>query len=552
MTLLAGTLPGLTQSTVPETMLTAAVMLVAALRPPHARLSGTLQLWLVLVCFAAIPALCPLRSLHLVVRFMAAAAFFVLLQDGDDDRRPAMAAVATGAAVFGLAVWMLGLTPRVLAPFGLHHYAAGFLLLHLPLTASLARRYPLWWLGVAAQAVAIAGTRSLAAGVALAVLCLWPLRRRPVWVASIALALVALAVAVPRTRALIERGGDPSLSVENRIRYLRTGLEMIKVRPFGWGPGSTPLVSAPFRPQVPDVMPQGEGLPHLHNLPMNVAAEMGVLAPIVAAVLFWQAFSPGLLAYAVLSLADYQLDLPALLFALAAVMALAARRREGSLQPVWRVIFLLAAAAAPIQSTCGWGDFESGNYVAAAARLPDLIPVSAAAGSTLLDAGKAAEAIPYLERATRLDRYFTLAHYHLGRARLETGNRTGAVEAFAQGLLAQPVTVFADGWDAEIYRESMRRALGQLGTMPPADDPRTRHRFAELRAFLRANQDAPPAGTYRRVYSEITDADLDHNTSLQVFRRVGAPKYTSGIVVALPKPDFYIPPGIGYLPLKTP
>lgn len=549
MTLLAGTLPGLTQSTIPEAMLTAAVLLVAALRPPRASLSGAMQLWLALAFAVAVFAPCPMRSLHLAVRFTAAAALFVLLQDGDGEkRRPAMAAIATGAALFGLTVWLFGLTPRVLAPFGLHHYAAGFLLLHLPLTASLARRFPLWWIAVAAQVLAIAGTRSLAAVVALAVLSLWPLRRRPVWVAAVALALVAVAVYVPRTRSLLERGEDPSLSTENRVRYLSTGLAMVEARPWGWGLGSTPLVAAPYRPQVPDVMPQGEALPHLHNLPVHITAEMGVIAPLVAAVLFWQAFSPGLLAYAVLSLADYQLNLPALLFALAAVMALGVRPRGGMLQPVWRVVFLLAAALAPLQSTCGWEDFEKGNYAAAAARLPDLIPVSAAAGSTLLDSGKAAEAIPHLERAARLDRYFTLAHFHLGRARLATGNRGAAVEAFAQALLAQPVTVFADGWDVDIYRQAMRRALSQLGTMPPADDPRTRHRFAELRAFLVANQEAPPVGSYRRVYSEITDTDLDHNTSLQVFRRVGAPKYTSGIVVALPKPDFYIPPGIGYLP----
>ncbi len=549
MTLLAGTLPGLTQTTVPETMLMAAVLVVAALRPPRVRLGGALQLWLLLAFAVAVLAPCPARSLHLAVRFTAAAAFFVLLQDGEDEKRkPMMAAIATGAAMFGIAVWLMGLTPRVLAPFGLHHYAAGFLLLHLPLTVSLARRFPLWWLAGAVQVAAIAGTRSLAAVAALAVLCLWPLRRRPVWVAGIALVLVALAVYVPRTRSLLERGEDPSLSVENRVRYLRTGFAMIEARPWGWGLGSTPLVPAPYRPQVPDVMPQGEALPHLHNLPVHVAAEMGVLAPILATILFWQAFSPGLLAYAVLSLADYQLDLPALLFALAAVMALAVRPRDGALQPVWRMIFLMAAAAAPIQSTCGWEDFEKGNYTAAAARIPDLIPVSAAAGASLLESAKAAEAIPHLERATQLDRYFTLAHYHLGRARLAVGNRGAAVEAFAQGLLAQPVTVFADGWEVDIYRQAMRRALSQLGAMPPAEDPRTRHRFAELRAFLRANQEAPPVGSYRRVYSEITDGDLDHNTSLQVFRHVGAPKYTSGIVVSLPQPDFYIPPGIGFLP----
>lgn len=535
-------MPGLTRGMVPETVISVGVLLGAAVLPVRARMPLALQCVLAIAVVLAAFAPCPERSLEMAVRFAAAAAFFLLLQDQDDDRRASMACVATVAALFGLGAWLFGSTPRVLAPFGLHHYAAGFLLLHLPITAGLARRMPLWWIAVAVQAAAIAGSRSLAACVVLGLLCLWPLRRRPIWIAAVVLVLAATAIYVPRTRSLLERGEDPSLSTENRVRYLRTGLAMVAARPWGWGLGATPLVAARYRPQTPDVMPQGEVLPHLHDLPLHLAAELGLVGLAAAAMLLWEAWSLPLAAYAIFSLADYQLDLPSMLFALAAVMTLSMARREGTLQPLWRVIFLLAAAAAPFHSVCGWEDFEKGNYVAAAEKMPDLIPVSAAAGASL--AATPARAIPYLERAVRLDPYFTLAHYHLGRALVATG-RNG-IDAFADGMLAQPVTVFADSWDPEVYRRSIRRAIQKLGR-PPSDDPRTRHRFEELSAFLRANQDAPPVGTYRRVYSEITDGDLDHSISLQVFRRVGETKYTSPVVVMMPTPTFYIPPGIGYL-----
>lgn len=542
------------------TLLLMALLLAAAWARPRARLGAgfepVLAAWLALAFLSSVFAPCPLRSLQQAVQLAAAAAFFyLLLGAGREFCVRAMAAVATAAAIFGLAVFLLGFTPRVAAPLGSHHYAAGFLLLHLPLTASLARSRRVWAVAAAVQALAILGTRSLAGIVVLLLLGLWALLRMPGrrwWLAG-ALALLAVPAALsPRTRSLLTRGEDPSLSLENRRRYLRTGAAMIAQHPLrGWGLGSVPLVAARYRPQTPDVMPQGETLPHLHNLPANLATEMGILGLALGAWMLWRLRSPALLAYAIFALADYQLDLPAVLFALAAVAAVSApKARPGQpLSGAWRVALAMAALAAPFQSRCGWDDFERGRYAQAAQRLPDLIPVSAAAGAALLQAGQPQSAIPHLVRAAELDSYFTLAHYHLGRARELAGDRQGAVEAYSRALLVQPVTLFAEGWDPVVYRDAVRGALRQLQSLSAGlrFDERTRHRHAELRAFLAANAEAVPAGAHRRTFYEITDADLAHNTGLLVFRRVGAAKYTSGVTVLLPKPDFYIPPGIGYL-----
>ena len=106
-------------------------------------------------------------------------------------------------------------------------------------------------------------------------------------------------------------------------------------------------------------------------------------------------------------------------------------------------------------------------------------------------------------------------------------------------------------WDAQVYAESQRRGVASLDAMRGAlsADSRTQYRFNELRAFLAANP-TPPTGEFRVPYSEITDGDLTRSTSLLIFRRVEPASSTSTIYVMLPKPDFYIPPGIGYLRLR--
>ena len=572
ITLVTGTLSGLANpiTNALTTVLLSATILVGVWRRPTARLCPGDDLacagFLAAAFLTAIFSVCPERSLHLAVPFVAAAMLFYLVLDSNrGELALAMAATATIAALIGLGAWLVGATPRVTAPFGLHHYAAGFLLLHLPITWTLANRSSprasprrtLWIAALLLQAAAIAGTRSLAAAVVLGLMLLWTQRRRPVALVAILVALAAVAVLVPRTRELLMRGDDPSLSTENRLRYLQTAVAMLKARPLGWGLGSVPLVGAPFRPQTPDMMPEGEVLPHVHNLPLHLTVETGIFGMIAAAWFLWRARSLNIAPYLLFAMADYQLDIPALLIAFAAAAGLSATAAKSRpLGKVWQVALLCAAALAPVASLCGWDDFLEHRHVQAAAKLPDLIPVSSAAGASLVEAGlvesgKYREAIPYLERAERLDRYYTLAWFHHGRALLALGDRDRAATTFAQALLTQPVTVFAENWDAQVYAQAQRRAVADLDAMriSLSADSRTQYRYNELHAFLTANP-TPPAGEFRVPYSEITDASWTRSTSLLIFRRLETPSFTSTIYVSLPQPDFYIPPGIGYLKLR--
>jgi hypothetical protein len=567
ITLVTGTFAGMAYpfTSGVTTALFVAVILVGVWKFPTARLGGggdwACVAFLACALVTAVASVCPYRALHLTAPFVAAAVLFYLVLDGTrEDLAPRMAAVAAIAAVAGLVALFTGNALRVTVPFGLHHYAAGFMLLHLPITWKLAQpgspRRWLWLAAAGVQVAAIVGTYSMAAEVILGLMVLWTLRHKPLLLVGALAILATIALLVPRTHNLLMRGEDPSLSTENRIRYLRTGIAMLKARPLGWGLGSVPLVAAPFRPQVPDVMPQGEVLPHMHNLPMHIAVETGLLGFLAAAWFLWRGRSLQIAPYLLFAMADYQLDIPSLLIALAAVAGLYATRGQPSSS--WRVprklaqlAMLVVAALAPISTTCGWDDFLAGRYTVAAGKLPDLIPLSAAAGAAAVEAGQYREAIPYLEHDERLDGYFALAWFHHGRALLQLGDRDGAVAKFAQGMLTQPVTIFAENWDPEIYAQAQRRAVADLEALSGrlSRDERTQYRYRELHAFL-ANNPTPPKAEFRVPYSEITDANLPSSTSLLVFRRPQQPKFTSTIYVMLPRPDFYIPPGIGYLRLR--
>jgi len=562
LTLVTGTVFGLAHPVTSgiTTALVVATILAGVWKRPAARLCPGDDLavagFLAITFLTAIFSICPARSIHLAVPFVGAAMLFYLVLDSRREQLAGpMAAVATVAAIIGLSAWLTGATPRVTAPFAMHHYAAGFLLLHLPITWALVQedwRNWRWLAALALQAGAIAGTRSLAGIAALALMILWTLRRKPVLLIAALAAIAAIVGTVPRTREMLTRGEDRSLSLENRLRYVETGVAMLKARPLGWGLGSVPLVSAPYRPQTPDVMPQGEVLPHLHNLPLQLAVETGLFGLIAGGWFLFRARSPAIAPYLLFALFDYQLDIPALLFACAAVAGLSAKstlhRPPGK---VWQIALLCAAAMAPVASMCGWDDFVDARYTDAAARLPDLIPLSAAAGAWDVDQRKYGEAIPYLERAEKLDPYFTLAWFHHGRALGLLGDRDGAADAFAQAMLTHPATIFAEGWGAALYSAAQQRAIAKLDGLHAklSPDARTEYRFKELRAFLGANP-TPPPGEFRVPYSEITDADFASSTSLLVFHRPAPAKTTSTIYVMLPRPDFYIPPGIGYLRLR--
>ncbi len=619
-----------------------------------------LALLLVVLVAGTLQSPCTGRSWRMLLLAVAAAAVFYLVlglvSPGGPQRaflQMVLPATGTAAALVGMTLYFVGQTPRVVAPLGHHNYMAGFLLLHLPLTAGAAvaaRSHParlFWYAATAAQALAIMLTGSLAGVLALAGLGFVALVaglhfrktvnpqsgiRNPKWQLVTILVLVVLAAAVllrsrspvveslrGRVAAIVAERRDPSLSLENRLRHLRAGLAMAAARPLvGWGLGATPFAASLHREQTPGLSPPGEVLPQLHSLPANLLAETGVLG--LAAVLLLAlaalrvATGPAAIAlgaYLIFSLSDYQLDLPAILFPLVIVAGLAvatglparqlarqpahepAREKvEPTPLPRWLALGALflftltgavllgrssvahylyqrgdAAQAAQWDANCGFYAFRAGGlaeqqtgannparrfYLEAAAQMPNIIPVAAQAGSSLTQAGRYSDALPWLERAAALDYYFTLAHFHLGRARLRTGDRSGAIEAFSTALLVQPVTVLAEDWldapECDVYSESLERALDrlyELAAFHPESGPW--RRWNELGAYLVGRRNQLPAGPYSVLFFELLDSDLAVNHSLIVFRRAAAPLRVAPVVLLSPTPNPQPPAGLGVI-----
>lgn len=647
-----------------------AAFLAAKRREPWPSVGGWFEpavaLLLLALAAGALGSPCPERSWRMLMLWAAAAAVFYLVVAAGavpESLRLGWVLPATGtaAAVVGLAQHALGATPRVAAPLGHHNYMAGFLLLHLPLTAGAAagarsRAARVLWSGaVAAQALAILLTGSLAGVLVLAFLGVWwlaaaltgrtlvrpgpeqapsrqrreqaPALQRRLVIAVTLLLLAALAavlvrrsgspvIATLRNRAaiILAERRDPSLSLENRLRHLRTGVAMVAERPLaGWGLGATPFVASLYREQMPGVIPPGEVLRQLHNLPANLLAETGPVGLAVALLLalsaIWGRTGPAataVWAYLLFSLSDYQLDLSAILFPLAMVAGMtvgtglrASPKLEPAPLPRWLVLgaafsFLVAgtvllgasslahyfyqrgnpARAARWDAQCGFyalrmgaladgrGQAETARraYLEAAGRSPNLAPVAAQAGSSLVRAGQYSDAIAWLERAAALDYYFTLAHFHLGRARLRLGDRAGAIEAFSTSLLVQPATVWAEDWlsppERDVHSESLERALDrlyELAAFHPALEapdwaaPSTSpwRRFNELGSYLTGRRDTLPGGPYRVLFFELVDRDLAVNHSLVVFRRASPPLAIAPVVLLSPTPNPRPPAGLG-------
>ncbi len=584
-------------------------------------------LFLVLVA-GALHSPCAGRSWRLLVMFAAAAAAFYLAL-GSLSQEPlrgrmfqVMTMTAAAAALLGLYAYARGWTPRVAAPLGHHNYMAGFLLLHLPPAwaragAAHSRGARLVGYGAAAVlAIAIVFTGSLAGVAVLGTLAVVAARSGAYAPGRRAAAILLAAIAVVSGALLFRYSGspvigalrqriagivgerrDPSLSLENRVRYARAGVAMAAARPLaGFGLASVPLVSSGFRRQTPGLAPPGELLRQLHNLPVNLLAETGLLGLAAAVLLAFAALRPGayapggrgrtaaaaiaVWAYLVFALNDYQLDVPAILFPLAIMAALAVENPAHSdPAPAPRrlaLAFLLllavggallftrsavahylyqrgdAARAAAWDSHCGFYAMQAGRHVDAAREMPDVVPAAALAGGALVEAGQYGRSLEWLERAAALDHYNSLAHFHLGRARLRTGDRSGAIESFSMSLLAQPATVFAEAWqqspEREVYTESLERAIDklyELAAFYPRSGPW--RRWNELGAYLVGRRGLLPQGPYRVLFFELVDRDLAVNHSLIAFRRMAPPARVAPVVLLLPTPQPRPPAGLGAL-----
>jgi O-antigen ligase len=202
-----------------------------------------------------------------------------------------MALGAAGALVGIVEFAMLGYDNLGNRPMGmLSHYMtyAGVLML---VTCAAAARLLFFperriWPGVAVPAllVALALTLTVNAyvGTAVALTCLVALRSPRLLVAIPVLALVALVIAPPQVRTRVLSVSPQQDSNRDRLQMLEMGREMIRDHPvFGVGPEMVGVVYAQYL--QPD--PVHTYNPHLHNLPVQIAAERGLPALAV-----WLAF----------------------------------------------------------------------------------------------------------------------------------------------------------------------------------------------------------------------------------------------------------------------
>lgn len=349
-----------------------ALLGVFALR---ARDASSRYLPLILLAAAAIPLGLAAKAWGaavqpLCVAFLAGAAGLYTARLGADLRErsmlaPLLLAVAgTGVAVHGLYQELWGLervaanlgadaTPwqalalerlregRVFAFFATPAALGGFLAMSLPATvgASLQRRATLRWLLLLAAALQLGGllaaaSLSAAAGLlgafALAAFG-WKRARRKLALGLLALGLLLACVMAVRGLAVLDPAA-PQGPLHLRAANARLAWRMIVDHPWlGVGPGGFGEAYPRYR------QPGDNETQHAHNLPLELAAELGLPAGLLVSALFFYVFlgpclgcprassagqratAVGLAAFALQNLADFTAFFPSLLWT-AAIM----------------------------------------------------------------------------------------------------------------------------------------------------------------------------------------------------------------------------------------
>lgn len=207
----------------------------------------------------------------------------------------AMAGVVAVVAAHSLVQWGSGQSERAALPLGHHNILALWLLTLLPLVSTLlvvrhGVSRGLGWLAVGLSVAAILASGSLAAWLGLTcwlLLSLWwtrPVMSRLPWPGAstavrrtvVAGLLVALLVPVLWQGDRLEQlssGDDTSWLA--RLAYWQGAWQGIEERPWGWGVGSTPWTLSPFLGPHPGVLPAGEVVADVHNLPLSLLYELG-------------------------------------------------------------------------------------------------------------------------------------------------------------------------------------------------------------------------------------------------------------------------------------
>jgi Tfp pilus assembly protein PilF len=292
------------------------------------------------------------------------ALLFLIILNSPKSHAPILWGIAGSTALWSLMgmYWSHQGGYRELAlPLGLRALMGGLLVTAFPFSLGLLYekgngRRRIWAFAIVViLAISIIQTRSAAALVILCVLlsvCVWTsLHGRTLVRAALVLLAVALLTLaqltefepVNRLSALLSGRADPTLSMNQRLRYWEGAVAFFAENPvFGHGAGQVGTLYGPYRIQQAGLAPHGEVVADVHNLPLNWLVEFGLwgaglrvfLFAVLIGVAVIAAKSPdgtyrraaagSLLAYGVFSLAHYQLSNPAILFILVALAGVAA------------------------------------------------------------------------------------------------------------------------------------------------------------------------------------------------------------------------------------
>jgi hypothetical protein len=379
----------------------------------------------------------------------------------------------------------------------------GFLLLSLPLTISLildARGSRRWaWaatallqVGAFLSASSVTAAVALLAATALGAL-VWSRRRRALLIGLAALGLILALVAVQRGGSVLDPA-NPRGPWQERAGNFRAAWRMAADHPWiGVGPGGFSELYPRYR------QPGDNETRHVHNLPLELGAELGWPGAILLTALFFAIFlrplwaeqragpawrkglAIGLAAFALHNLGDFSVFMPSLLWIAAVSLGLwtgttGAGRPEllgtgpGALNGAGLAAVLLAAVAAGSSGLAAErrmaARFESfaGHRAAAldlataAVRLAPWDPDAALlhARATEIGLGDSRLALERAHRAVRLSPVRPAARELRGRLRLATGDLEGAYADLTEAARLYPLQTSYAG-----QRDLLRAELGR-------------------------------------------------------------------------------------------
>lgn len=336
---------------VPVLVLLVRLMRAVEFRLPPPLMMAGVALLPAAACISAATSPFAAASLPKVWPTLGGCAVYLLLHDALARKPDSVKSGARSIAILGAIVmlvstllWLLfAPTSRNAYPFGHSNYTAGFLVLLLPWLAlhvwngrGLLR---LAWLGAMAAALyslvgtsSRAGVAGLVAGSAITTAAVlarapWSWSRKTLIVVAFGIMALGAILTNERLRRLfVERTWSESARESNlqRSAMRDAGWQLGSQRPWlGWGPGSVPLAYPSVRASLNG---GAENVLQLHSTPLQLWATLGFPGILAACALLVGAlfalrhtgFTPPAIAalaslggYAIVTLTDHQLDIPA-------------------------------------------------------------------------------------------------------------------------------------------------------------------------------------------------------------------------------------------------